>query len=94
MKIHELLVGQECPECGYEIDGGSLRFEGHAWTHKHQEFPQAGHHTFDVVEAMAARPLDPGFTPIEVREYPGGELVLIGEMQITADEAAEVERAD
>lgn len=45
MDRYEELMGSECPECGVEIDGGSLRYNGWAWEHKNPEaHPQAGHH--------------------------------------------------
>lgn len=38
------LVG-ECPECGEELTGGSVRWNGRSWEHKSSEaHPQAGHH--------------------------------------------------
>jgi hypothetical protein len=42
---YQLWLGEDCPECGVEIDEGSLRFNGRAWEHKNPEtHPQAGHH--------------------------------------------------
>lgn len=39
------IYGRECPECGVEIDAGSLRWNGQAWEHKNPNVhPQAGHH--------------------------------------------------
>lgn len=39
------IYGRECPECGVEIDAGSLRWNGFAWEHKNPNVhPQAGHH--------------------------------------------------
>lgn len=39
------IYGRECPECGVEIDAGSLRWNGWAWEHKNPNVhPQAGHH--------------------------------------------------
>lgn len=45
----EELYGMQCPECGVEMDSGSIRFNGQSWEHKNPEaHPQAGHHVFDV----------------------------------------------
>lgn len=52
-ELVELLVGEECPVCGAEMDGGSIRYEGHQWAHKNPDAPaQAGHHGIDVLEAL------------------------------------------
>lgn len=38
-------LGEECPECGVEIEPGDLRFNGWAWEHKNPlAHAQAGHH--------------------------------------------------
>lgn len=40
-----LAIIGECPECGEELTGGSVRWNGQYWEHKSSEaHPQAGHH--------------------------------------------------
>jgi hypothetical protein len=37
-----------CPQCGEELTGGSIRWNGFAWEHKSSDtHPQAGHHIMD-----------------------------------------------
>lgn len=62
-ELIELLIGEECPVCGAEMDASSIRFEGHQWAHKNPEAPaQAGHHGINVLEALDLE-LVQGFTP-------------------------------
>ena len=61
--LHELLYGEECPECGSTIEPGSVRYAGYGWEHKDPNVhPQAGHHQFDVVEAIDGEVVS-SFTP-------------------------------
>lgn len=72
-RLSSLLLGEECPECGEKITAGSLRYEGHSWTHKSGEtHPQAGHHAFDAAAVLGAE----GFVPTEVREHNGQTYVI------------------
>lgn len=47
----EYWIGRDCPECGVEINVGSIRYNGFGLEHKNPEaHPQAGHHV--IIETV------------------------------------------
>jgi len=83
-------IGETCPECGVEIDGGSLRYNGYAWEHKNPEaHPQAAHHI--ITETIpGGEPITDGGTDVdEDLAGPGGPLTRLQEARKQAAIASE-----
>lgn len=76
--VVDLLVGQECPECEREIEARDLRFEGWRWAHK-SERAQAGHHGFDVLDAIDA---DGDFSVVSVEEEREETVVMLATVEV------------
>lgn len=84
----DLLHGEECPECDEEIDAhGDLRYAGYGWEHKSEEaHPQAGHHSFDVLEALGADEVGINIHGVRRSSPDGGVVELHGTVEIELED--------